>query len=85
MEISGCSMFCSIQLILCKTGYTTFRSKCDTGIVVQLLIVVEKDTFKENNFLKSVQPSTANSNQFGIHMTRKNPCDCRIFFSYKIA
>ena len=40
-------------LILRKTVYTTFRSAGDSGTVLQLPIVVGKDTFKENNFLKS--------------------------------
>ena len=58
MEISDCPMFCSIGLILRKTVYTTFRSVGNAGTVLQLLIVVGKDTFKETNILKSVQPGT---------------------------
>ena len=41
-------------LILRKTVYTTFRSAGDSDTVLQLPIVVGKDTFKETNFLKSV-------------------------------
>ena len=58
LRISGCPMFCSIRLILRKTVYTTFRSIGDAGAVLQLPIVAVNDTFKESNFLKSVQPGT---------------------------
>ena len=41
--------------MLRETLYTTIRSLGDLGTGLQLLIVVGKDTFKETNFLKSVQ------------------------------
>ena len=58
MEIHDYPIFCSIPLKLRETLYPTFRSVGDAETVLQLPIVVGKDTFKENNFLKSVQPGT---------------------------
>ena len=58
MEISDYPIFCSTRSKLRETVYLTFRAVGDADTVLQLLIVVGKDTFKENNFLKSVQPGT---------------------------